>query len=427
MKYKYFALIDDVVIKSSALFPYFLYAVAVVIKGNIITFAWPFILGYTAGQVAPFLIDEKIDKNWPKSYRTLSLVSLVAVFSASVGIYLRWEWLASIGAMGLSLSVTGLSSLSDNKHYKINFKRIDTFAAILVSINLLILGFLAIKISVVSAYIAYAVLLLAESIGIFKHYKIVKTNIKWHLFNTSTRSAKVTIAVFVGVFIISIFKRIGYFSDVSWFFLFISIIYILVLLNQFLHQRFKLLRIWIGAVRNYLIIFTIILAFQIHQNLWIFLIFIELAFAGIFVKFIQRILNYWLPIYQFYITMALVDILLVLMVYDKFYLLITWIILILLINLTVIANQKLPIVKTGIKSKIKVLGGLISQAVLFSVLQLVAQINLKNRIALVTPYIMHQQDLKYGSEMILVRIVMAALFILTGIGITIYDHRQLKR
>lgn len=426
MKEKYFALIDDFVVRSATLFSNILLAFAVIIKGDTVRFAWPFILGYSVGKVTPFIINEKAVPNWSCKYKVLALFALAGSFLATVGISLRWEWLTSIGAINLSFGVTGLSNLSDFHHHEASFKHANVFVAILISVTLIALAFLMMKVNIVIAYLVYLFILLVECIGIFKLYANKKVKGKLNLFNTSSRAYQLTIAIFSAVFIISIFKKTGHFSDISWIFIFISIASIMAILKQALSRTFNFFRVWLGAIRNYIIIFSIILAFQQKQPSWIFIVFIEISLAGILAKYTKWVLDKFATIKQFHGVMILISIFLLLLCINRFYLVCTAVILALLNNLTAIINRKIPLTKPGIKPKLKVIGALWCQAVLFTVFQIIAKIKLDNGAALILPYVDHHQDLQYDPEMFIIRIIMAMIFIVSGILIAIHDHRQLS-
>ena len=61
------------------------------------------------------------------------------------------------------------------------------------------------------------------------------------------------------------------------------IIGIILELRNILGQPFKLFRIWLGAIKNYVIIYTLLFAFQLNKAYWIFIVFIELMLSGMLV------------------------------------------------------------------------------------------------------------------------------------------------
>ena len=58
------------------------------------------------------------------------------------------------------------------------------------------------------------------------------------------------------------FKKTGRISDFSWALIVLAIIGIILELRNILGQPFKLFRIWLGAIKNYVIIYTLLFAFQ---------------------------------------------------------------------------------------------------------------------------------------------------------------------
>ena len=63
----------------------------------------------------------------------------------------------------------------------------------------------------------------------------------------------------------------------------LAIIGIILEPRNILGQPFKLFRIWLGAIKNYVIIYTLLFAFQQNKAYWIFIVFIELMLSGMLV------------------------------------------------------------------------------------------------------------------------------------------------
>lgn len=421
---RFFTIIDQLIIESYILFPNMLLAYAIEINKNTITFAWPFILGYSVGQVTPFFLNENLHKNWQNNYFLLALTATISSLLASCGIFLHLEAFVSLGAIGFSFGVTGLANLSNLNHQKYHIKFLNLIASFLMVIVLLLLGFLLMKVSLLSAYLLYAFILTLECVGIYLLFRPTLPPLS-QLFNFSSRETSLGIVLFTAIFLISLFKKMGKFPDISWIFIILASLGIILTLKKYLVQIFKAFDVWLGALRNYMIIFTLIFAFQQHQPTWIFIVFIEMSIAGILSKLASLALNRLSLTKQFYLEISLIFLSLILIIWTKFYLLGVGLIFTLLILISSVLKKIKPITKNGIIQKISVLGSLWSQVILFAMFQIISKLEFNNKTTLILPFIDHRSALQYNPEMTFIRIVMCLLFIITGILVIIHDRKLL--
>ena len=146
----------------------------------------------------------------------LSFVRLLLLFGgtlASIGIYFRFEWLASLAAILIGFGVTGLKLLGDpNKEISgIDLKRVNVIAGFSVIIGLIALGILLMKLPLVVGFVFYTFFLGLE---VIYAYVVVKRD-KTPKFSFNLKTAFPAIAVLTVVFIISFFKKTGQISDFS--------------------------------------------------------------------------------------------------------------------------------------------------------------------------------------------------------------------
>ena len=90
----------------------------------------------------------------------LSFVRLLLLFGgtlASIGIYFRFEWLASLATILIGFGVTGLKLLGDpNKEISgIDLKRVNVIAGFSVIIGLIALGILLMKLPLVVGFVFF--------------------------------------------------------------------------------------------------------------------------------------------------------------------------------------------------------------------------------------------------------------------------------
>lgn len=424
---KFLAINHEFVARSYILFPTLLFAFSIIAHANVITFVWPFIFVYTVEKVMPFILDGHLNlASWSGVTKFCSLVAFVGGIFACVGIYFRFEWLASTAAILIGFSVTGLKLLGDpNKEVAgINFKRVNVIAGLSVIGGLLALGFLLMKTPLVVGFIFYTIILGLEVLYAYIVVKREKTplNLK---FSFNLKTAFPALAVLVVVFIISFFKKTGRISDFSWVLIILAILGIILELRNIFGQPFKLFRIWLGAIKNYVIIYTLLFAFQQNKVYWIFIVFIELMACGMLTGFLNhRLQKIGLGI-RYKATLGVLFLGLFLTYTDRTYLVGTAVTVLSSLLLGKWVKIQAPDDDNSIDQKLSVFGSLCNQVALFGMLEVISFFKLDNKSALLIPYIDHQQELQYSREMFYLRVSMILLFIITGIFVIFHDRKYL--
>lgn len=424
---KLLAINHEFVARSYILFPTLLFAFSIIAHANTITFVWPFIFVYTVEKVMPFILDGRLNlASWSGVTKFCSLIAFIGGILASIGIYFRFEWLASLAAILIGFGVAGLNLLGDpNKGIEgINLKRINLIAAFGVIIGLIALGLLLMKLPLVDGFACYTFFLGMEVVYAYVIVKRDKTPLDLR-FSFNLKTAFPAIAVLMVVFIISVFKKTGRISDFSWALIILAIIGIALELRNILGQPFKLFRIWLGAIKNYVIIYTLLFAFQQNKAYWIFIVFIELMLAGILVGAVNAKLQRIPLTIRYQATLVFLILGLFLTYTDYLYLIGTGIAVFCAILLGKWAREQVPDKYSSIDQKLSVFGSLCNQIILFGTLELISYFQLDNKSALLIPYIDHQEELQYSREMFYLRVAMIALFIITGIFVIWHDRKYL--
>lgn len=417
-----------IIVRSYILFPTLLFAFAVTFHNGTISFVWPFVFIYSIEKVMPFILDGHLNlSQWSGVMKFSSLVAAISGILATIGIAIRMEWLTSIGAIGIGFGVTALKLLiKPNKNSpNTNLKRINSIASLSMLIGLIILAVLMMKISLTAAFIFYDLLLLLEVVYAYLVVKRDPSPLNLTLsFNWQT--AIPTFAVLTIAFIISFFKKTGKISDLSWILVILAVLGTILETHGILSQPFKLFRIWLGAIKNYLIMYTVLLAFQQNQRLWIFAVFIELMLGGILAKVISKRTQNIKSFVRYRDSLIILIIGLLLTYFDPTYLLGTGIATLCTSLLSQWADTQAPNKYDSSDEKLSVFGSLCNQIILFGTLEIISTLKLDNKSALLLPYISHEQALQDTSEMLYLRIAMIAVFIITGIIVVLFDHRNLE-
>ncbi|MCC4411496.1 hypothetical protein LMB83_05500 [Limosilactobacillus reuteri] len=424
---KILAINHEFVARSYILFPTLLFAFSIIAHANIITFVWPFIFVYTVEKVMPFILDGRLNlASWSGVTKFCSVIAFIGGVLASIGIYFRFEWLASLAAILIGFGVTGLKLLGDpNKEISgIDLKRINVIAGFSVIIGLIALGILLMKLPLVVGFVFYTFFLGLEVVYAYVVVKRDKTPLDLK-FSFNLRTAFPAIAVLTVVFIISFFKKTGRISDFSWALIVLAIIGIILELRNILGQPFKLFRIWLGAIKNYVIIYTLLFAFQQNKAYWIFIVFIELMLSGMLVGALSAKLQKIPLTTRYKTTLIFLTLGLFLTYTDYLYLLGTAITVFCAILLGKWAREQVPDKYSSIDQKLSVFGSLCNQIILFGALELISYFQLDNKSALLIPYIDHQQELQYSREMFYLRVSMITLFVITGIFVIYHDRKYL--
>lgn len=153
---KILAINHEFVARSYILFPTLLFAFSIIAHANIITFVWPFIFVYTVEKVMPFILDGRLNLvSWSGVTKFCSVIAFIGGVLASIGIYFRFEWLASLAAILIGFGVTGLKLLGDpnKKISRIDLKRVNVIAGFSVIIGLIALGILLMKLPLVVGFV----------------------------------------------------------------------------------------------------------------------------------------------------------------------------------------------------------------------------------------------------------------------------------
>lgn len=417
----------EVVTQSYILYPTLLFAFAVTFRDGMISFVWPFVFIYSVERVMPFILDGRLNlAEWSGITKFSSLVALVGGILATIGIALHLEWPASIGAIGIGFGVTALKLLFDPQDGlpKVNIKRLSSIARVVVMVGLILIAVLLMKVSLTVAFIFYDLLLLLEVAYAYLVVKREQSPLNLTLsFNFQTSVP--VVAVLTIVFIISFFKKTGRISDLSWLLIVLAVIGIIIETHDILGQPFKLFRIWLGAVKNYLIIYTLLFAFQRDHRLWIFIVFIELMLGGVIAKMIAQKLENVSRIARYRGGLIVLVIGLVLTYFDSTYLIGTGVTAVCTILLGMWAKKQVPDTRNNADEKLSVFGSLCNQIILFGTLELISTFKLDSKSALLLPYISHQQALQDTTEMLYLRVAMIIIFLLTGIFVVWYDRKNL--
>ncbi len=205
----------------------------------------------------------------------------------------------------------------------------------------------------------------------------------------------------------------------------LAIIGIILELRNILGQPFKLFRIWLGAIKNYVIIYTLLFAFQQNKAYWIFIVFIELMLSGMLGGALSAKLQKIPLTTRYKTTLIFLTLGLFLTYTDYLYLLGTAITVFCAILLGKWAREQVPDKYSSIDQKLSVFGSLCNQIILFGALELISYFQLDNKSALLIPYIDHQQELQYSREMFYLRVSMITLFVITGIFVIYHDRKYL--
>lgn len=415
---KLLAVNHELIVRSYIAFPTLLCAFAVSVHGRVITFAWPFIFVYTIERVMPFVLDGRFNlSSWSETTKFFAT-------TACGGQYWRVEWVLSIAALLIGFGVSGLKLMADpNQELSgIDLKKINRAADWLVVLSLGILGLLLAKVSLFSAFVFYTLLLGLEVWYAFRVVQADRRPLDLHLsFNLKTGVPALTVLTIV--LIISIFKKTGRISDLSWTLIILAVIGLVIETQDALRQPFKSFRIWLGAVKNYLIVYTLLFAFQLNHVYWILIVFAELMLGGIVAGVLAK-KTAAIPLPRRYAVTLLVLLGgLVLTYTDWTYLWGTGIsaVATLLLN-NWAAEQDL---QGTVSAKLSVFGSLCNQIVLFGMLEVISRFEFNNKIALLLPYLDHQQAVQDSRGMLCLRAVMILFFILTGIIAILLDRRWL--
>ena len=417
-----------IIVRSYILFPTLLFAFSVIFHNDTISFVWPFVFIYSIEKVMPFILDGRLNlSEWSGVMKFSSLVAAISGVLATIGIAFRLEWLTSIGAIGIGFGVTALKLLikPNQTASDINLKKINSIAGIFVIVGLIFLALLMMKVSLTAAFIFYDLLLLLE---VAYAYLIVKRDpspLNLTLsFNWQTSIP--VIGVLIIALIISFFKKTGKISDLGWILVILAVLGTILETRGILGQPFKLFRIWLGAIRNYLIMYTVLFAFQQNQRVWIFAVFIELMLGGIVAKVISKHTHNVKSVVRYRDGLLFLVLGLLLTYFDPTYLLGTGIATICVSLLSQWADKQAPDNHNNADEKLSVFGSLCNQIILFGTLEIISILKLDNKSALLLPYISHEQALQDTSEMLYLRIAMIAVFIITGIVVVMFDHRNLE-
>ncbi|MBD5805750.1 hypothetical protein [Limosilactobacillus walteri] len=424
---KFLAINHELVARSYILFPTLLFAFSIIAHANVIMFVWPFIFVYTVEKVMPFILDGRLNlAAWSGVTKFCSIVAFIGGILACIGIYFRIEWIASIAAIAIGFGVTGLKLLGDpNKEVAgINFKRVNMIAGFSVIAGLIVLGLLMMKTSLVYGFIFYTIILGLEVLYAYVVVKRDKTPLDLK-FSFNLKTAFPAIAVLVVVFIISFFKKTGRISDFSWVLIVLAILGIILELRNIFGQPFKLFRIWLGAIKNYVIIYTLLFAFQQNKVYWIFVVFIELMVSGMLIGFFNKKLQEINLTVRYKATLGVLCLGLFLTYTDRTYLIGTAITVLSSMLLGKWVKVQVPDKYSSIDQKLSVFGSLCNQIALFGMLEVISFFKLDNKSALLIPYIDHQQELQYSREMFYLRVSMIILFIITGVFVVFHDRKYL--
>lgn len=421
------AINHELVARSYIVFPTLLFAFSINVHHDRVSFVWPFIFVYTVERVMPFILDGRLNlAAWSEVTKFCSVVAFSGGTLACIGIYWRYEWLTSIAAIAIGFGVTGLKLLGDpNKEITgINLKKINLIAGLTNIACLIVLGTLLMKVSLVVGFIFYDLLLAGEVLYAYLIVKREKAPLDLR-FSFNFETAYPALAVLLVFFIISFFKKTGHISEFSWVLIILAIIGLILEARNILGQPFKLFRIWLGAVKNYVIIYTLLLAFQQAKVYWLFIVFIELMFSGVLTGILNAKLQKVSLTYHYKVMLVLLLIGLLLTYTDRTYLIGTAIIVLCTMLLGKWVVKQVPDKYSSSDQKLSVFGSLCNQVILFGMLELISLSKLDNKSALLLPYIDHQQALQYSREMFYLRVSMISLFIITGIFVVYHDRKYL--
>lgn len=421
---KFLAVNHELVVRSYITFPTILCAFAVAIHGRVITFAWPFVFVYTVERVVPFILDRRLNLcSWSGTTKFFAMIAFGGAVLACCGQYWRIEWVVSIAALLVGFGVTSLKLMPDpNQEVAgLDLRRVNQVAGWLVILSLVVLGLLLTTVSLFSAFVFYAFLLGLEVLYAFRVVKRDRQPLNLRL-SFDLKTGLPAVAVLIIVLIISIFKKTGHISDVSWALIILALVGLVIATRDVISQPFKPFQIWLGAVKNYLIVYTLLFAFQQNRAYWIFIMFAELMLGGIVAAWLAKHTAAISSARRYAGALLVMLVGLSLTYTDWTYLWGTGICAVCVILLGKWAASQDT---HGAAEKLAVFGSLCNQIVLFGALEVISTWDFNNKIALLIPYLDHQQAVQDSRGMLSLRVIMIIFFVLTGIIAILVDRRWL--
>lgn len=407
------------------MFPTLLFAFAVKHSHGVITFVWPFVFVYMVERVMPFILDEQLNLNaWSKVTKYCAVIAFIGVLAAIIGVFNQIEWLASIGAIAIGIGTTSLHLLANpNEQLEgLNLKKVKLVSGIAVLGCLILLGLIMMKCSITAGLVFYAVFLGLE---VVYAYTVVKRPAsKFNLrYTFNFKRAFLVLAVLVILLIISLFKKTGHISDISWLLIILAFLGIVLEGWTVLGEPFLLFRVWLGAIKNYIIIYTLLFAFQQNRAVWIFIVFIELMVGGMLSAIVAKKMAKMTSANRYRVMLGVLVAGLLLTYTDWTYLLGTALVAFSAILIGKWVKQQAPDKHQGIDEQLSVFGSLCNQIVLFGAVELISLHKFDNVNALLLPYIDHHQAPQYSREMFYLRVSMVGLLLIVG-AIMIWRERK---
>lgn len=387
------------------------------------TFVWPFIFAYSIEKTMTFLLNGSLNlRTWSEINKMLRLLALAGIALATLGLYLRYEWLMDIGIIILAIGISGIKFLvGTNK----NLPSITTLVSGIATIFcLIVMTFLLLKVSAIYGFLFFGMLIFLETIYAWMIEKDPKTSFNKNIV-INKRQYFIDFIILITFFIVSIFKKTGQISDFSIILVILAIIGITIEKSTLLKKPDRPIRIWLGGIKNYIIVYTLLFAFQQDKAIWIFIMFTELLLSGMLAKIIIKKTHNIKLTQKFTITFFFLLLGLLITCNEFGYLF--------GIGLVLLCDSLLNIWSKGvahddtsnISAKLSSLGSLLNQIILFGTLEIISYIKLDNKLALLMPYLSHQSELVYTPEMTYLRLLMLIIFIITGLGAYCYIQKDL--
>lgn len=409
---KSLAVVEETLVKLYILLPNIVFAFLINVKkddGTLHT-ALPFILLYCFQKMGIFTLDSfgKIT-NYLKVLRSALSLALLGIFLALFGISWSKEILVDLGAIFLGSGLSCLPLL-DKKAFGPSTPEIKRGALILTFI---VIGAVSVALKYQAKF--FEMLLLAGLIGgawinafltpSATEKMLAHLTVKWRSFIPAG-------TIFILYAMIRTYRQTALISDFEWMLIFCGIILLSFIYKNMFSIFERTYQFWLGALKNFLVIYTLFWFFVLGKMQMIMLAFLILILGGLLAsRIIKKIASKQFLTAELWAYIGTVGGLLG-MILPKTYLL-GFLCACLCSSVADKLNDQVGanVDPTG---KVKTLGSVVQQIFLCATIELVSLVMLHSPQALIYPTVYHQTKASYYLPAIYVRVILIVVFIVSG-------------
>lgn len=419
---KSFAVSEEALVKLYILLPNIVFAFLIDVKkddGTLHT-ALPFILLYCFQKMGIFTLDSfgKIT-NYLKVLRVALSLALLGSCLALIGVSGHKEILIDLGAIFLGSGLSCLPLL-DKEAFGSRLPKIKRWALVL---TLVIIGLVSLAIKYQAKF--FELLLLVGLLGgawinaflapTSKEKMLDHLAIKWRSFVPAG-------TIFILYAMIRTYRQTALISDFEWMLIFCGIILLSFIYKNMFNIFEQTYQFWLGALKNFLVIYTLFWLFVLGKMQEIMLAFVILIVSGLLAsQIIQKLTPkklFGAEVWAYLGTL----IGLLGMILPK-----TYLVGLFCACLCSSVADKLNtqvgenVDQTG---KVKTLGSVVQQIFLGATIEFVSLVMLHSPQALIYPTVYHQTKASYYLPAITVRVILITVFIISGSLIFFRKYKQ---